>query len=63
MYDEKNCIYYENENKCKMTEEDPELDWCGSCLAKQILNEGETILVKEVYTLKRENGKIIKITE
>ena len=63
MYDETNCIYYENENKCKIAEEDPELNWCGCCLSKQLLLEGEELQVVEKYTLKRVNGKVIKVND
>lgn len=61
MFDEKDCIYYENEKECKIAkEENQELDCCINCNAKYILEEGQKVRIKEEYTLKRENGKIIK---
>lgn len=62
MYEEELCIHYEN-GKCKLESERKEYQPCCNCSEKTILKEGQTILVTEQYTLKRENGKIIKVAD
>ena len=59
-YNEKECIYYTKEGNCKQEEEREEYTPCCTCKDKFILKEGEKIHIKEEYTLKRVNGKIIK---
>ncbi len=54
-YEEENCIYYISGNFCEL-----ENTTCCICTDKIILKEGEEINVKEEYSLKRKDGKIIK---
>ena len=58
-YDEE-CIYYTEEGNCKKEEERKDYTPCCTCNEKYILKEGEKVNVKEEYTLKRINGKLIK---
>lgn len=64
MYDEVECIYYNN-GKCKFEEEnegnEPIHYNCEVCNDKHILKEGEEIEVTEHYTLTRKNGKLKKL--
>lgn len=61
MYDEKLCIYYEDEEKCKLEDEKEEYQSCCTCHDKCILKEGQEITITTVKTLKRKNGKIIEL--
>lgn len=70
MFDQENCIFYINEEICeKNIDKIKEKDFenlphfcCACCNDKKILKENEEIKIeiRERYTLKRENGKLIK---
>lgn len=70
MFDQENCIFYINEEICeKNIDKIKEKDFenlphfcCTCCNDKKILEENEEIKIetREQYTLKRENGKLIK---